>query len=167
MKQRISKSEKFPIYNYTTRIKNQIVSRDIVERPNVAAIIAVKDNKILTVRINRFPNGVDIEIPSGNIEKGEKPIETAFREFREETGYATKKMIPFLKFYTSIGYSTQMVNCFITEEFESAGKPKLDSGEFLTVKKLDFDKLLKMVLQGKIIDSITISAVLAYAMKRK
>jgi len=43
----------------------------------------------------------------------------------------------------------------------------LDSGEFLTVKKLDFNKLLKMILSGKIIDSITISAVLTYALKKK
>ena len=167
MKRRILKSKKFPIYNYSTKINNQSVSRDIIERPNIAAIVAVKNNQILVVKCQRFPNGVDIEIPSGNIEKGEKPIETAFREFKEETGYVAKKMIPFLKFYTSIGYSTQTVNCFIAEEFELTGKPKLDSGEFLTVKKLDFNKLLKMILSGKIIDSITISAVLTYALKKK
>ena len=92
MKQRISKSEKFPIYNYTTRIKNQIVSRDIVERPNVAAIIAVKDNKILTVRINRFPNGVDIEIPSGNIEKGEKTLLFAIYNNQNQRRYLGVKL---------------------------------------------------------------------------
>jgi ADP-ribose pyrophosphatase len=167
MKQRIFKGKKFSIYNYSTKIKNQPVSRDILEKPNIAAIVAVKNNQILVVKCQRFPNGVDIEIPAGEIEKGEKPIEAALREFREETGHVAKKMIPFLKFYISIGYSTQTVNCFIAEEFELAGKPKLDPDEFLTVKKLDFNKLLKMILSGKIIDSITISAVLTYALKKK
>ena len=61
MKRRIFKSKKFPIYNYFTKIKNQSISRDIIERPNVAAIIAVKNNQILVVRCNRFPNGVDLK----------------------------------------------------------------------------------------------------------
>ena len=167
MKRKILKSEKFPIYRHTTIISGAKISRDIVHRPDIAAILAYKDGHILVVSHNRFPNQTDIEIPSGNMEKNEKPIACAFREFEEETGYQSKKMIPFFSFYTSIGYSTQRVNCFIAKDFEKNGKQNLDDDEMLQVKKIQFKKLLKMALNGKIIDSITLSSVLLFAIKKK
>ena len=76
-------------------------------------------------------------------------------------------MIPFFSFYTSIGYSTQQVHCFIAKDFEKNGKQNLDDDEMLQVKKIQFKKLLKMALNGKIIDSITLSSVLLFAIKKK
>ena len=139
MKRQILKSEKFPIYRYTTIISGAKISRDIVHRPDIAAILAYKDGHILVVSHNRFPNQTDIEIPSGNMEKNEKPI----------------------------AYSTQRVHCFIAKDFEKNGKQNLDDDEMLQVKKIQFKKLLKMALNGKIIDSITLSSVLLFAIKKK
>ena len=78
MKRKILKSHKFPIYRHTSKINGKTISRDIVHRPNVSAIIAFKNNKILVVSQNRFPNETDIEIPSGNIEKNETIIQFGF-----------------------------------------------------------------------------------------
>ena len=165
MRKRIQNSKKFPVYKHTTTISGKKVSREIVGRPDIAAIVAIEDTKIILVEQNRFPNGIDLEIPSGHLERKEKPIDCAFREFREETGYEAKKMIPFLKFYTSIGHSTQKVYCFVAQDIKKNGKPILDDGEFLKIRKTDYNKMIKMIISGKIIDSITISAVLTYATK--
>ena len=166
-KRKITKSEKFPIYQHKTIINRKNISRDIVHRPDVAAIIAYKNKKIIVVKQNRFPNGIDIEIPSGNIEKNESPLDCANREFLEETGYIANKMIPFFTFFTSIGYSTQRVHCFIASDFQKISKPTLDPGEFLKVEIMSFSKLIKMAQTGKIIDSLTLSSILNFAVKKK
>ena len=167
MRKRIHNSKKFPVYKHTTIISGKKVSREIVKRPDIAAIVAIEDTKIILVEQNRFPNGTDLEIPSGHLERKEKPIDCAFREFREETGYEAKKMIPFLKFYTSIGHSTQKVYCFVAQDIKKSGKPILDDGEFLKIRKIDYDKMVKMIISGKVVDSITISAILTHATKTR
>ena len=167
MKRRILKSKKFPIYRYSTTISGKKISRDIVHRPNVSAIIAFKNNKILVVSQNRFPNETDIEIPSGNIEKNESPIQAAHREFLEETGYQAKEMIPLVSFYTTIGYSTQKIFCFVAKDFKKIANPNLDEDELLRIKTFKFEKLMNMALNGKIIDAITLSSVLFFAIKNK
>ena len=167
MKRKISKSDKFPLFRHKTTIRGKNISRDIVHRPDVSAIIAYKNKKIIVVKQNRFPNGIDIEIPSGNIEKNENPLECANREFLEETGYVANKMIPFFTFFTSIGYSTQRVHCFVASDFHKISKPNLDSGEFLKTEIMSFSKLIKLSLSGKIVDSITLSSILSFAIKQK
>ena len=167
MKKKISTSNKFPIFRHKTTINGKNISRDIVHRPDVSAIIAYDKKKIIVIKQNRFPNGINIEIPSGNIEKNESPLDCANREFLEETGYIANKMIPFFTFFTSIGYSTQRVHCFIASDFQKISKPNLDDDEFLKVEIMLFSKLMKMVQAGKIIDSLTLSSVLNFAIKKK
>jgi len=167
MKRKILKSHKFPIYRHTSKINGKTISRDIVHRPNVSAIIAFKNNKILVVSQNRFPNETDIEIPSGNIEKNETPLKTAHREFLEETGFKAKKMVPLVTFYTTIGYSTQKIFCFVAKDFVKITEPNLDQDELLKPKLIEFNKLMKMAMNGKIIDSITLSSVLFFGIKKK
>jgi ADP-ribose pyrophosphatase len=167
MKRKILKSHKFPIYRHTSKINGKTISRDIVHRPNVSAIIAFKNNKILVVSQNRFPNETDIEIPSGNIEKNETPLKTAHREFLEETGFKAKKMVPLVTFYTTIGYSTQKIFCFVAKDFVKITEPNLDEDELLKPKLIQFNKLIKMAMNGKIIDSITLSSVLFFGIKKK
>jgi ADP-ribose pyrophosphatase len=165
MKRKIIQSKLFPVYKHTTIVDGKKISREIIHRPNVSAIIAFEKEKILVVSQNRFPNEIDIEIPSGTIEKNETPIQAAHREFLEETGYEAKKMIPLTSFYTSIGYSTQKVFCFIAKDFTKIGSPNLDDGELLEVKSFQFKKIMKMALSGKIVDSITLSSVLFFGIK--
>ena len=125
---KIDMSEKFPIYNFTKEIDGKIISRDIIKRPDISAILAIDNDMIIIEKNDRFPNGIDIEIPSGNIEEGEEPIDCAKRELKEETGYVAESMIEFTKFYTSIGYSTQIVHCFVAKGLEKKSEQKLDEG---------------------------------------
>ncbi|SVE25910.1 uncharacterized protein METZ01_LOCUS478764, partial [marine metagenome] len=56
MRKRIQNSKKFPVYKHTTTISGKKVSREIVRRPDIAAIVAIEDTKIILVEQNRFPN---------------------------------------------------------------------------------------------------------------
>ena len=102
----------------------------------------------------------------GQIEKGESPKRCAFREIQEEIGYKAKRMTHLITYYPSVGYSTEAIHCFVASGLTRV-KMKLDTDEFITVKKMELSRLIKMIKSGKIIDSKTICAVMVYAAKKK
>ena len=71
-----------------------------------------------------------------------------------------------MKMYPTLGYNLQFIDCFVSTDIKNTGKLKLDDEEFLTVTKISFKKLLAMIKNGKIVESRTICAVLAYAFKK-
>lgn len=153
---------------YSGMIKKKKVRREIIEHRGAAAMLAIEKNKIILVKQHRFPHGYVLEIPAGTLNKGEKnPKRCAFRELKEETGYEAKKMIPLMKYYPSIGYNTELIHCYVATGLKRSSDLKLDDDEILSVVKIDFKKVLKMILSGKITDSKTICAVLTYAIKKK
>ena len=167
MKKGVPKSSKYPIYRYSTIINNRKISRDIIKRPDIAAIIAIEKGQFILEEQNRFPNGNVIEIPSGHLKKGEKPMQCAFREFKEETGYEAKKMTPLLTFYPLIGYTTQKVHCFVATGIRNTGMQKLDKDEFLHVVKINIKDTIKLIQSEQIVDSISVCAILYYIFKKR
>ena len=76
-------------------------------------------------------------------------------------------MTRLMTYYPSIGYSTEIIHCYIASGIKKVSDLNLEQDEIISVVKIDFKKLLKMILDGKIIDSKTICAVLTYAIKKK
>ena len=152
---------------YSVSVRGRKVSREVIEHPGAAAILAIDEGKILMVKQHRFPHGFVLEIPAGTLNKGESPRKCAFRELREETGHGAGKMEPLVKYYPSIGYNTEVIHCFVATGIKKISGLELDDDEIISVKKMDFRKVLKMVLSRKITDSKTICAVLTYALKKK
>ena len=126
-----------------------------------------EEKKLILVKQHRFPHGYVLEIPAGTLENKEKPVKCAFRELEEETGYRAKKMTPLITYYPSIGYNEEVIHCFVASGLKKISDLKLDEDEILSVVKIDFKKVLSMIKTGKIQDSKTICAVLAYAAKKK
>jgi ADP-ribose pyrophosphatase len=153
---------------YEGNIEGRKVKREMIEHRGAAAILAFDEKgKVILVKQHRYPHGYVLEIPAGTLEKGEKPIKCAFRELEEETGYKAKKMSLLVSFYPSIGYNTEIIHCFLASNLNKISDLNLDFDEILSVVKLDFKKLLRMIKAGKIQDSKTICAVLTYAAIKK
>lgn len=167
MRKKIFKGRILSLSVYKLSLGGRKVTREVIEHPGAAAMIAIEEGKLLLVRQHRFPYGFALEIPAGTLNKGESPRKCAFRELREETGYEAKKMTPLVKYYPSIGYNTEIIHCFVASGIKKVSGLNLDEDEIMSVVKIDFRKVLKMVLSGKIADSKTICAVLTYAMKKK
>jgi len=152
---------------YSLTIEGRKVRREIIDHPGVAAILAFDEkDRIILVRQHRFPRGYILEIPAGTLEKGESPKRCALREIQEETGYKAKGVTHLITYYPSVGYSTEAVHCFVAFGLKR-GKMKLDTDEFITVRKMELPKLIKLIKSGKIIDSKTICAVMVYAARKK
>lgn len=153
---------------YDGMIEGRKVKREMIEHRGAAAMLAFDEKgKVILVKQHRYPHGYVLEIPAGTLEKGEKPIKCAFRELEEETGYRATKMTPLITFYPSIGYNTEVIHCFIASKLKKISNLSLDDDEILSVVKIDFKKLLRMIKTNKIQDSKTICAVLTYAAKKK
>ncbi len=90
----------------------------------------------------------------------------AAREFEEETGYKVKKIKHLVTIYPNVGYSTLTIHCFVCTKVEKIKKPKIkDDDEFIEVVKINFEKLLQLIKNGKILDGKTIAAALMYESK--
>jgi ADP-ribose pyrophosphatase len=153
---------------YDGKIEGRKVRREMIEHRGAAAMLAFdEDNKVILVKQHRFPHGYVLEIPAGTLEKKEEPINCAFRELEEETGYRARKMTPLITYYPSIGYNTEVIHCFLASGLKKVADLKLDDDEILSVVKIDMQKLLRMIKSGKIQDSKTICAVLTYVVKKK
>ena len=167
MRKNVFKGRVLSLSLYTLSINKRKVTREIIEHPGAAAVLAIEDGKLLLVRQHRFPHGYVLEIPAGTLEKGEKPLKCAYRELREETGHTAEKMTPLIKYYPSIGYNTEIIHCYIASGVKKVGDLQLDHDEIMSVVKIDFKKVIKMIMSGKITDSKTICAVLTFAIKKK
>ena len=167
MKKNIFKGRVLSLNLYTISINKRKVTREVIEHPGAAAILAIESGQVLLVKQHRFPHGYVLEIPAGTLEKGESPLKCAHRELREETGHTAKKMKPLIKYYPSIGYNTEIIHCYLASGIKRAGSLQLDHDEIMSVVKIDFDKVVKMILAGKIVDSKTICAVLAYKIQER
>ncbi len=167
MRKKVFEGKILSLNLYTLSLNGRKVTREVIEHRGAAAVLAIENGQVLLVRQYRFPHGYVLEIPAGTLEKGEAPKKCAFRELREETGHTAKKMTPLIKYYPSIGYNTEVIHCYAASGIKKVGSLQLDHDEIMSVVKIDFKKVLKMILYGKIVDSKTICAVLAYTVKKQ
>ena len=167
-KEKLYKGKLFELNAYYMQVEHRKVRREVIEHPGAAAMLAFDEKgKVLLVKQHRFPHGYILEIPAGTLEKGEKPIDCAYREIIEETGYEAKKMTKLISYFPSVGYNKEEINIFVASGTKKKFELKLDNDEFITVVKMDIKKLIRMIKSGKIIDSKTICAVMIYAAKKK
>ncbi|MBM7614025.1 NUDIX hydrolase [Alkaliphilus hydrothermalis] len=137
--------------------------REIVEHGGAVGVVAVTpDGKLLFVKqFRKAVEGDLLEIPAGKIEKDEDPKDCALRELEEETGYTTSKITKMLDFYTSPGFSNEVIHIYLAEELEQ-GEACPDEDEYIEVISLTLEEMLELIKKGEVKDSKTIVAILYY-----
>lgn len=143
---------------------DKISYREIVEHRGGVAIAAVtEDNRMLMVRqYRKAAEQVVLEVPAGKRESDEDPMFTGMRELQEETGYTAKKFQHLSSFYSSIGYSTEVIHIYMATGL-TPGETHFDENEAIDICEYDVAELKQMVLAGEIVDGKTISAILLVA----
>ena len=139
----------------------KVVKREVVEHPGGVTILPVDEEGNCTmVRQFRYPFGrMMLEAPAGKLEYGEDHRECAVRELSEETGFSADELIYLGGFYTSPGFSSELLHIYLALGLH-AGESHLDEGEFLNVEKIPLQQLSDMVMANEIEDAKTIIAIL-------
>lgn len=136
--------------------------REVVMHPGGVCIAALTDeNEVLAVRQFRYPYGeVILEIPAGKRDRnGEDPLACGIRELKEETGATAERFIPLGELYPSPGYCDEVIFMYAATGL-SFGECDPDEDEFLEVEKVPLDTFVEMILDGKVKDAKTQTAVL-------
>ena len=130
--------------------------RELVEVGGAVGIVAITDdNKVVLVKQFRKPIEKPIfEIPAGKLEKNESPKECAERELKEETGYSAKNIKLIHKFFTSAGFSNEIMFLYLATGL-NPGENNLDADEFLDVYEIELEEAYNMVLKNDVEDAKT------------
>ncbi len=143
-------------------------SREVVNHPGGVTVVALTDNnEILFVKQYRYPYGeIVLELPAGKLEKGFTPLENGKRELLEETGAIGYNYISLGASYSSPGFCDETVHMYMCR-IERFDEQRLDEDEFLNVEKIPVDRAVEMILNNRIFDGKTQTAVLKAAMLLK
>ncbi len=137
--------------------------REIVEHAPGAAVVAVDaDGQVLLVRQHRPAVGAHLlELPAGLVDPGEQPIDSARRELAEETGFLAEHLEPLVRFYTSPGFSTELIHIFVAADLRES-TPEHDEEEEIELVRMPLEAAIQQVLEGEISDAKTVAGLLAY-----
>lgn len=165
----VAKGSIIDYYHDTIQVPNgNTATWDFVKHNGAAAVVAVrKDGKLLMVK--QWRNALDrytLEIPAGGLEPNEPTEEAAMRELKEETGYTASKCEKLLTINTTVAFCNEKIDIYLCTEL-SKGEQMLDEDEFLGVEAHELSELLKMIDDGRLMDSKTICAIQKYAMLSK
>ena len=141
----------------------KITSRDIIHHNGAVCVLAITDeNEVLMVKQFRLPfNDELLELPAGKLEINENPLDAAKRELEEETGYRSDDIKQIGKMYPTCGYSDEIIYLYFAKNLiKTVVNP--DEDEFLSLKKIKYDKLMEMIKNGEIPDAKTQLTALLY-----
>ena len=142
-------------------VNGRTASREVVHHKGGAAVVALnKACEVALVRQYRYAVGREVtEIPAGKIEAGEDPRQTALRELGEEAGLTAETFISFGRVIPTCAYCTETIYLYLATGLSSVPQ-HLDEDEFLDVFWLPLDEAVEMVMDGRIVDSKTVSGLL-------
>ena len=116
---------------------------------------------MLCVRQFRYPlRRVILEIPAGKLDSYTEDFrEAALRELREETGATCDRLDYIGDLVTTPALIDEVIHLYLARGL-TFGETDFDDDEFLDVVKVPLDTLVDMIMDGRIKDAKTQTAIL-------
>jgi ADP-ribose pyrophosphatase len=139
------------------------IKRSIVRHIGSAVMMAVDEkNRILLVRQFRLPAAKSLwELPAGKLDEGEKPLEAARRELKEETGYKARTWKKLSSYWPSPGFVAEKMTIFLATGL-TAGEAQPMEDERIECRWFKRKELDQMIQDGQIEDGKTIIGFLTW-----
>ena len=119
-----------------------------------------EENNTWLVGQYRFPlNQYSWEIPEGGGNKNLPPLESAKKELLEETGIEAREWIKIIETHLSNSATDEFGIIYIAMGLTFQNSSPEETEE-LQVKKIPFNDVYKMVVNGEITDALTMLAIL-------
>ncbi len=136
--------------------------REYLDHPGAVAVVALLGDAVLMVKQFRYPVGVETwEIPAGKLDRKEDPLACVHRELREETGYTAGRVRKLLSFWPTAAFANEVNHIYVADKLKP-GEADPDEDEFLSCQAWPLKKLYSEMKKGRIRDSKTLIALLAY-----
>lgn len=133
----------------------------VVNFKNLAIGVLPLDKDLNTWLVGqwRYPlNKYSWEIPEGGGTLDVNPLESAKRELKEETGLIAKKYTLLCNMHTSNSATNEYCHIYLAQDLEQAQAEPEDS-EDLQIRKVPFETVYNMVMNGEITDSLSMVAI--------
>ena len=128
---------------------------------NLAIAIVPLDKDLNTWLVGQYRYTLEAyswEIPEGGGLIGVDPIESAKRELKEETGVTAKKWTKILDMHMSNSVTDEASITYVAQDLEM-GEAEPEESEDLVVKKLPFEKVFQMAMNGEITDALAVGSI--------
>ena len=139
--------------------RGQQIKKEVVRHPGAVLIVPLVDaHSVIMIQNARAAVGERLwEFPAGKLEPGEPPQRAAQRELEEETGYAAAEIVKLGEFYTSPGFTNELMHVFLAQRLSFVGQ-RLEAGEEIETSTLPLKTVVEMVRSGKIRDGKSVAA---------
>lgn len=177
LKEEVGFSGFFTLFKYTLQHElfkggwSQPIQREVLHRGHAAAVIPYDASIDSTLLVEQFRSGAIhaerppwlLEFVAGMVEEGESAEEVVRREAKEEAGIDIHELHHLTTYYPSPGGSTETIALYwAPTDLTCAGGVfgLVDEGEDIRASVIEFDKVLSLVRNGQINNSLSIIAVL-------
>jgi ADP-ribose pyrophosphatase len=134
----------------------------VIERPDAAIIFPLTaDGEVVLVSQYRPPlDMMELGLPAGLLEEGERPEEAARRELSEETGYTGGEWELLGSVASSPSLKDNWAYLFLARGVGETTAPDPDEHELVEVVRVPVEQLLNLVLSGKIVSSSGVATIM-------
>ncbi|MDR3666150.1 MAG: NUDIX hydrolase [Ignavibacteriaceae bacterium] len=139
--------------------------REVAAHPGGAAVVAVKDGKIILVSQYRYPlKDIIFELPAGKLDYPEEPINCAKRELEEETGFTSEDLVKLGEIVSTPGFCDERLYLYLATDLKQGSKNHQDGEYGMENHFFTLEEIEGKIFNGEIIDAKTICAI--YLAKR-
>jgi ADP-ribose pyrophosphatase len=153
-------NELIELYEDTLYLEGQekIYVRGIRKDYSTIVPFISKDEILMIKSYRHLVDSIQIEVPSGYIDKGETPREAAIRELREETGYTATDVISIGHYTLDYSMFEQKGNLFVAYGLIKEGLQSLGIMEKIDIEVITVKEIKHLLFEGKVLNAASIVA---------
>jgi len=132
----------------------------VVEMQDFVVVVAVTPgNEVVVESLYRHgPGVVTYSMPAGYMLPGEKPLEAAKRELREETGYEASSWTSMGRFIVDGNRGCGWCSCFLARGASVVGTPESDDLAWVELTTKSLVELLDLSAAGSVAELASVAA---------